>query len=139
LFFRRHPPPCPLLFPHNALLPTFPLLAIHHHPEHKIHYHRRKKANGQHRRSKPIIKPGLPALPNTARAPMEHIQAVHHSAHGNQREDAGGNLPDSVAEVKKADGEAAEDNREVEPGEEGAFVGEENFGFNACGERDAFA
>ena len=48
-------------------------------------------------------------------------------------------MANGVAEVEEADGEAAEDYGEVEPGEEGAFVGEEDFGFYAGGEGDAFA
>lgn len=43
-----------------------------------------------------------------------------------------------VGEVEEADREGAEDDGEVEPGEEGTFVGEEDFGFNAGGEGDAF-
>jgi hypothetical protein len=48
-------------------------------------------------------------------------------------------LADLVAEVEQADGESTEDNGEVEPAEEGSFVGEEDFGLDAGGEGDSFA
>ena len=44
-----------------------------------------------------------------------------------------------MAEVQEANGETAEDDGEVEPGEKGAFIGEEDFGFDAGGKGDAFA
>ena len=43
-----------------------------------------------------------------------------------------------MGEIEETDGEAAEEDGEVEPGEEGAFVCEEDFGFDADGEGDAF-
>ena len=70
---------------------------------------------------------------------MEREQRVQHRGHGHQRKEAGGDTADGVAEVEQADGEAAEDDGEVEPGEEGALVGEEDFGLDARGEGDAFA
>lgn len=44
-----------------------------------------------------------------------------------------------MPEVQQAYGEATEDDGEVEPGEEGPFVSEEDFGFDASGECDSFA
>ncbi|ESZ97427.1 hypothetical protein SBOR_2205 [Sclerotinia borealis F-4128] len=44
-----------------------------------------------------------------------------------------------VAKVQHADRESPEYHREVEPGEKGALVGEEYFGFDPCGEGDAFS
>ena len=70
---------------------------------------------------------------------MEGHEGVEHGGEGDEGEEAGGDLADAVAEVEEADGQAAQDDGEVEPGEEGAFVGEEDFGLDAGGEGDAFA
>lgn len=70
---------------------------------------------------------------------MEGNEGVGHGGHGDEGEEPSGDLTDLVAEVEEADGEAAEDDGEVEPGEEGALVGEEDFGLDARGERDALA
>ncbi len=71
---------------------------------------------------------------------MERDQRINHTPHRHDREQRRANQARGVAaEVQEADGEAAEDDGEVEPGEEGAFVGEEDFGFDAGGEGDAFA
>ena len=70
---------------------------------------------------------------------MEGDEGVEHGAHGDEGEEAGGDLANAVAEVEEADGEAAEDDGEVEPGEEGALIGEEDFWFDAGGEGDSFA
>jgi len=66
-------------------------------------------------------------------------ERVQHGGHGDEGEEARADLAYLVAEVEEADGEAAEDDGEVEPGEEGAFVGEEDFGLDAGGEGDALA
>ena len=70
---------------------------------------------------------------------MEGNEGVGHGGHGDEGEEPGGDLADLVAEVEEADGQAAEDDGEVEPGEERALVGEEDFGLDAGGEGDAFA
>jgi hypothetical protein len=70
---------------------------------------------------------------------MERKQRVRHSHHSDDGEESGANLADLVAKVEEPDGQAAKDDGEVEPREEGALVGEENFGFDARGEGDALA
>ena len=70
---------------------------------------------------------------------MEHTQSVDHRSHSNECEEACGDLADLVAEVEETDGETAEDDSEVEPGEEGSLVGEEDLGLDTDGEGDAFA
>lgn len=109
------------------------------HPQHKIHNHGRQQRQRQHRRSKPIVNPRLAAFANTLRPPVKRHQRVDHRPHGDDGEQAGGDAPDAVSEVQQADGQTAQDDREVEPGEECALVGEEDFGLDSCGERDAFA
>lgn len=113
-------------------------------PQHEIHNHNRSQRNRQHRRAESIVKPahnpraGTPS-PYPLSTPMEHDQRVQHGRHCDESEEAGGDLADAVAEVEQADGEAAEDDGEVQPGEKGAFVCEEDFGFDAGGQGDAFA
>ena len=70
---------------------------------------------------------------------MKRDEGVDHGTHGNEGKEAGGDAADSIAKVEKADGEASEDNGEVEPGEKGALVGEEDFGLHAGGEGDALS
>lgn len=70
---------------------------------------------------------------------MEGEEGIQHSHHGNKSEEAGRDLADAIAKVEQADGEAAEDDGEVKPGEKGALVGEEDLGLDACGEGDALA
>ncbi len=67
---------------------------------------------------------------------MKRHQRVDHGAHGHQRKEAGGDAADGITEVEEADGETAEDDGEVEPGEEGSLVGEEDFGFHPGGQGD---
>lgn len=69
---------------------------------------------------------------------MKCGQGVDHSRHRDKGEQTSGDAPHTVAEVEQADGQAAEDDGEAEPGEKGAFVGEEDFGFDAGGEGDSF-
>lgn len=70
---------------------------------------------------------------------MEGRQRIHHGRHGDEGEQAGGNAADAIAEVEQADGKPTQDDGEIEPGEEGAFVGEEYFGLHARGQGDAFS
>lgn len=46
---------------------------------------------------------------------MECDKRVDHGHQGDECEESGADLSDAVAEVKKTDGEAAEDDGEVEP------------------------
>jgi hypothetical protein len=98
-------------------------------PQHKVDNNRQQQRNSQHRGSKAIIKATLPSHADALRAPVE----------SDKRVEARADLADAVAEVEEADGQAAQDDGEVEPGEEGALVGEEDFGLDAGGEGDAFA
>ena len=43
-----------------------------------------------------------------------------------------------VREIQEANGEGAEEDAEVHPGEESAFIGEEDFGLDSHGEGDLF-
>lgn len=70
---------------------------------------------------------------------MKGNQRINHGGHGDQGEKAGRDTADAVAKVQETDGEAAQDDSEVEPWEEGSFVGEEDFRLNASGERNTLA
>ena len=70
---------------------------------------------------------------------MVRHERIYHRRHCDQCEQASADLADVVAEVEEADCQSAEDDGEVEPGEKGTFVGEEDFGFDSCGEGDTFS
>ena len=71
---------------------------------------------------------------------MERHKRIDHAPHRHDGEETGADAGSGVgAKVEQADGEAAEDDGEVEPGEKGALVSEEDFGLDAGGEGDAFA
>ena len=70
---------------------------------------------------------------------MKRKQRVHHRRHSHQREQAGADAADRIAKVQEADGQTAKEDGEVEIGEEGPLVGEEDFWFDAGGEGDAFS
>jgi hypothetical protein len=46
---------------------------------------------------------------------VERHEGVDHGRQRDEREEAGADLADAVAEVEQADGQAAEDDGEVEP------------------------
>lgn len=70
---------------------------------------------------------------------MVRYERINHRSHRNGCEEEGRDEGWAVPEVQHSDGEGAEDYAEVQPGEEGALVGEEDFGLDARGEGDAFA
>ena len=70
---------------------------------------------------------------------MEGYKSVDHCGHCDDGEESGGDTANRVAEIEETDGETAENDSEVKPGEEGTFVCEEDFGLDAGGERDALA
>ncbi|KFY21126.1 hypothetical protein V491_03141 [Pseudogymnoascus sp. VKM F-3775] len=70
---------------------------------------------------------------------MIRNQRIHHRRYRNPREQERGDEGGAVAKVQHAQREGAEDDGAVEPGEEGALVGEEDLGLDAGGEGDAFA
>lgn len=70
---------------------------------------------------------------------MKRHESIYHRGHGHNREQARRDAPHVVAKVEQANGQAAQDDGEVEVREEGALVGEEDFGFDARRERDAFS
>ena len=71
---------------------------------------------------------------------MKCHESIDHAPHRYDCEEPGTYAGRGIgAEVEETDGEAAEDDGEIEPGEKGALVGEEDFGLDAGGEGDTFA
>ncbi|KFY48831.1 hypothetical protein V495_00994 [Pseudogymnoascus sp. VKM F-4514 (FW-929)] len=70
---------------------------------------------------------------------MVRNQRINHSRDTDPREQKRGDERRAVAEVEHPQRQGAEDDGAVQPGEEGALVGEEDFGLDARGEGDAFA
>ena len=73
------------------------------------------------------------------RPPVERCKGIQHSCHGDKCKEAGRNTADPVPEVEQTDGETAQDDGEVQPGEKSALVGEEDFWLDAGWEGDSFA
>lgn len=105
----------------------------------KVDHHRDQQQQRQHRRPDAVVEPGLAALANRFRAPVVCPQRVEQGEHGHGGEEEGGDLGGLVAEVEHAHGQGADDDGEVQPREEGALVGEVDFGFDAGREGDALA
>lgn len=70
---------------------------------------------------------------------MKHNQRIPHPPQRHQRKTQRRDLARPIREVEQADGQPAQEHREVEPREEGALVGEEDFGLEAEGQGDALA
>jgi hypothetical protein len=118
---------------------SFLLASSSSYPQHKVDNNSKQQRNSQHRRAKTVVKSTLSSHANALCAPVECYESVDHRHQSNECEESSADLSDAVAEVEEADGKAAEDDGEVEPWEEGALVGEEDFGLNAGREGDALA
>lgn len=70
---------------------------------------------------------------------MECDEGIYHGCHRNNGEEPGGDLAYFVAKVEEANGKTAEDDGEVEPGEEGTLIGEEDLGLDSGRECNALA
>lgn len=70
---------------------------------------------------------------------MERSQSIHHNDQSHKRENPGRDTTNTITKVQETDGERSEEDCKVEPGEEGALVGEKDFGFDADGEGDALS
>jgi hypothetical protein len=84
-------------------------------PQDEVHNDSREQCYRQHRRPEPIVEPSLPSLPYASGAPMEREQRIYHGSNSHECEQAGADPADQIAEVEEPDGEAAEDDGEVEP------------------------
>lgn len=95
---------------------THPLFAIAHgQPQHKVDNDRREQRNCQDRRTQPIVESTLSAHADAPRAPVECEERIYHGHHSNEGKESSADLSNLIAEVEKANREAAEDDGEVEP------------------------
>ena len=71
---------------------------------------------------------------------MERHERIDHAPHRHDCEEPGADAGSGIrAKVEQTDGEAPEDDGEVEPGEKGTLIGEEDLGLDSGWESDAFA
>ena len=70
---------------------------------------------------------------------MESDKCIEHRSHGDEGEQPRAYPADAVAKIEKANSQTAQDDGEVEPGEEGALVGEEDLGLDPRRKGDALA
>lgn len=121
-----------------SLQPPFPPL---HQPINEPDRHRRQQPRAQDRRPVPLVVhlPPHPPQPDCLDAQVVQQGGVDQRGERDGREGDRCGGGEAVAEVEQRRGDGAEDDAELEPGEEGALVGEEDLGFDACGEGDALA
>lgn len=122
------------------------LVLPRNNPQNKVDDDRRRKRQSQDCWSEPVVKPtntggsaSSTSSPDPACSPVEDRERIHHSGHGDQCEETGADLANLVTEVQQTDCQTAEDDAEVEPGEECSFIGEEDFGLDSDGEGDPLA
>lgn len=107
--------------------------------ESKVDQNRGQDEHTQHSGTKAIVIGARQTLADPVRAPMERCQCINHDHHGHKREYTGRDAADTVAKVEQANTECSQEDCEVEPGQEGALVGEKDFGLDADGKSDALA
>ena len=90
-----------------------------------------QQRNSQDGGAKAIVEATLAPHADTLCAPVEGEEGVDHRGHCDEGEEAGRDLANLVAKVEQADGQTAEDDGEVQPAEECALVGEEDFGLDS--------
>jgi len=84
-------------------------------PQHEVDNDRKQQSNCKHCRAETVIESTLSSHTNALRAPVECDKRVDHGHQRDECEESSADLSDAVAEVKKTNGEAAEDDGEVEP------------------------
>lgn len=88
---------------------------IRSHTQDKVDDDGSKQGESQHGRAEAVVEAALAALADAFGAPVEGDEGVYHGSHGDEGEEASADLADLVAKVEQADGQAAEDDGEVEP------------------------
>ena len=84
-------------------------------PQHKVDNDCSQQGHRQNTRPEPIVETTLAPLAYTLGTPMERDKGVDHCSHRDEGEQSGADAADAVTEVEQADGEAAEDDGEVQP------------------------
>jgi hypothetical protein len=98
---------------------------------------RRKQPNAQQCRPPLVVIHDGSTFTNLAHAPQVQQRAVHERDARDDSERPSSRERQGVAEVEERGGNAADEDAEFEPGEEGALGGELDFGFDADGDVDA--
>ena len=107
-------------------------------PQRKGNRHGGQQAQTQHRGPQPIVIADRSTGGDHAHAPHVQAQAVQEAGAGHGGEGPGREVRDGVAKVQERGRDAAEDDAEFEPGEEGALGGEVDFGFDPDGDVDSW-
>lgn len=80
-----------------------------------------------------------PPPPNHTHPPQIHAATIRQRGASDERKRPRARARDVVAEIEQRGRDAGEDDGGLEPGEEGALGGEEDFRLDADGDVDAFA
>ncbi|GMG03417.1 unnamed protein product [Aspergillus oryzae] len=84
-------------------------------PEDKVNDDGRQQGEGQDGGTETVVDAALAAFADAGCAPVEGAEGVDHGRHGDDGEETGGDTTDAVTEVQETDGQAAQDDGEVEP------------------------
>lgn len=137
------PPPFPMPHPSSSLLPLATRRRRRRRcrgdAQDKINNDGGQQGEGEDAGAVAIVEAALAALADALGAPVEGDEGVDHGAHGDGGEEGGRDAADGVAEVEQADRQAAQDDGEVEPRQEGALVGEEDLWLDPRRQGDAFS
>lgn len=91
------------------------LLRLIHNPQNEVDNNGQQEDDGQKGRAKSVVEARLPSHSYRLCSPVICDQGVNHRQHGHAGEEKGRDERHSVAKVKHADGQGAEDDGEVEP------------------------
>lgn len=100
------------LWPLECLVSEDTLL---HDPQDKVDNDGGEEGKTQNGRPESIVVRPASTLPDRIRAPVVGDEGVEHDGHGDQCKHPRRDLADLVAKVEESDGEAGEDDGEVEP------------------------
>lgn len=84
-------------------------------PQNEVNNNGRQEGQGQNSRSKAVIDSALSTAADTLCAPVEGDECIDHGRHGDDGEEGGGDAANAITKVEQPDGEAAQDDGEVEP------------------------
>jgi hypothetical protein len=105
----------------------------------KADRNRHKKASTKQCGAPLIVVHNSSAFPDFADAPEVQGSTVHQGDARDDGEGPGGRKGEGVAKIEERGCNGADEDGEFEPGEEGAFGCELDFGFDADGDMDAYA
>ena len=109
------------------------------HSENEVDHHGRQQRQGQNGRPKAIVNACLSSFSDALRPPMESDQGIDHGRHCNEGKQGSRNATDSVTKVQKSNRQSTQNNREIQPGEKGTLIREEDLGLYTGWESNSFA